>query len=115
MTSSRCCSTWQTPVIDASWSQQAACRQPGVDAELFFPVSESGPALREIAAAKAICARCPVAAACRDWALRSGEVAGIWGGTTPSERRLLRRSRPANPAPARALSPAPGLSGSRSA
>jgi hypothetical protein len=29
---------------------------------------------------------------CLDWALRAGEPAGIWGGTTPDERRLLRRS-----------------------
>jgi WhiB family transcriptional regulator, redox-sensing transcriptional regulator len=102
-------------MIDASWTEQAACREPGVDAELFFPVSESGPALREIAAAKAICARCPVAAACRDWALRSGEVAGIWGGTTPAERRLLRHGRPGARGPARTTSPEPGAYGSRTA
>jgi WhiB family transcriptional regulator, redox-sensing transcriptional regulator len=100
---------------EASWTEQAACREPGVDAELFFPVSESGPALREIAAAKAICARCPVAADCRDWALRSGEVAGIWGGTTPAERRLLRRGRSGDRAAARAASPKAGSYGSRTA
>ena len=102
-------------MIEASWTEQAACREPGVDAELFFPVSESGPALREIAAAKAICARCPVATACRAWALGSGEVAGIWGGTTPAERRLLRSGRSGDAAPARTLSPGPGLHGSRTA
>jgi WhiB family redox-sensing transcriptional regulator len=100
---------------DASWTEQAACREPGVDAELFFPVSESGPALREIAAAKAICSRCPVVGACRDWALRSGEIAGIWGGTTPAERRLLRRGRRSDRAPARSPSPDTGSYGSRTA
>ncbi len=75
------------------WVERAACRQAGTDPELFFPVSESGPAAaRQIAAAKAICARCPVAEQCLDWALLAGESAGIWGGTTPDERRLLRRA-----------------------
>jgi WhiB family redox-sensing transcriptional regulator len=56
-------------------------------------VSEAGVAVREVAAAKAICARCPVAADCLAWALGAGEPAGIWGGTTPEERRLSRRAR----------------------
>jgi WhiB family redox-sensing transcriptional regulator len=86
--------------MDASWAQHAACRQPGTDPELFFPVSESGPAARQIAAAKAVCARCPAAAECRDWALRAGEPAGIWGGTTPEERRALRRARQPRAQPA---------------
>jgi WhiB family redox-sensing transcriptional regulator len=82
--------------MSADWAERAACRDPKVDPELFFPVSESGPAARQVAAAKAICARCPVAAQCRDWALQVGEPAGIWGGMTPDERRQLRlaRSRP---------------------
>jgi len=74
-----------------AWMQQASCGEPGVDPELFFPVGESGPAVRQVAAARAVCARCPVQRECRDWALQAGEPAGIWGGTTPEERRLLRR------------------------
>jgi WhiB family redox-sensing transcriptional regulator len=62
-----------------------------VDPEWFFPVGDTGPALREVAAAKAVCAGCPVARECLDWALRMGEAAGVWGGTTPEERRVLRR------------------------
>jgi WhiB family transcriptional regulator, redox-sensing transcriptional regulator len=79
-------------MTDASWTDDAACREPGVDPELFFPVSESGPAAHQIAVAKAICAHCPVTAQCRAWALRAGEPAGIWGGTTPEERQVLRRA-----------------------
>jgi hypothetical protein len=30
-------------------------------------------------------------AACRDWALASGQEAGIWGGLTEDERRRLLR------------------------
>jgi WhiB family redox-sensing transcriptional regulator len=39
------------------WHSEAACR--GVDPELFFPVGESGPALRQTRRAKAVCRRCP--------------------------------------------------------
>lgn len=86
--------------MSAFWTEYAACREPGIDPELFFPVSESGLAVRQVATAKAVCARCPVAADCRAWALRAAEPSGIWGGTTPEERRLLRRARHREPIPA---------------
>lgn len=74
-----------------SWMEQAACCSPAVDPETFFPISESGVGAGQVAAAKAICARCPAAGDCLAWAVRE-EAAGIWGGTTPEERRLLRRA-----------------------
>lgn len=70
-----------------AWAERGACREPGIDPELFFPVSDSAP---QVAAAKVVCARCPVVARCLDWALRAGEPVGIWGGTTPEERRRAR-------------------------
>jgi WhiB family transcriptional regulator, redox-sensing transcriptional regulator len=102
--------------MDAAWMEDAACREPGVDPELFFPVSESGAAVRQVAAARAVCARCPVQRQCREWALHAGEPAGIWGGTTPEERRLLRGRmlrRPGAGSPV--ITPARGLHGSVSA
>jgi WhiB family redox-sensing transcriptional regulator len=79
------------------WTDLAACRS--ADPELFFPVSTSGPALDQVAEAKQVCASCPVASDCLAWALRAGESAGIWGGTTPDERRYLRlKPLPAAPA-----------------
>lgn len=81
------------------WTEDAACR--GVDPEVFFPIATDGVAGdQEVAAAKAVCARCPVAADCLAWALRAGEAYGVWGGTTPGERRELRRGHP-RPAGAR--------------
>jgi WhiB family redox-sensing transcriptional regulator len=71
-----------------SWIDLAACRD--VDPEIFFPISTTGAALGQIHEAQAICARCPVAADCLDWALRIGQDNGVWGGTTPEERRALR-------------------------
>lgn len=79
------------PVMNSEWPELAACRDPGVDPEIFFPLGEIGPGAGQIAAARAVCARCPVVSQCLDWALRAGEPAGIWGGTTPDERRRLRR------------------------
>ncbi|WP_442942109.1 WhiB family transcriptional regulator [Nonomuraea sp. NBC_00507] len=37
--------------------------------------------------------RDPRSPACLDWALRTGEPDGVWGGTTPAERRRLRAHR----------------------
>jgi WhiB family redox-sensing transcriptional regulator len=81
-----------TIAVTSRWTERAACRDAGVDPELFFPLSDTGPALRQVAAAKAVCARCPVTTECLTWALRAGEAAGIWGGTMAEERRLLRRA-----------------------
>jgi WhiB family redox-sensing transcriptional regulator len=81
-------------ITTESWEEAAACREPGIDPELFFPVSETGLSAGEVTAAKAICGRCLVTAQCLDWALRVGEQDGVWGATTPQERRLLRRDRP---------------------
>lgn len=74
---------------DAEWRDRAACRNS--DPDLFFPVGSTGPALEEIRAAKALCARCPVQDRCLAFALETNQDAGIWGGATEEERRELRR------------------------
>ncbi|MFC5290975.1 WhiB family transcriptional regulator [Actinokineospora guangxiensis] len=71
------------------WRHRAACRDE--DPELFFPVGTSGPALSQVAEAKAVCTRCPVTASCLAWALDSGQDAGVWGGMSEDERRALKR------------------------
>jgi len=70
------------------WRHRAACRD--FDPELFFPVSETGPGARQVAQAKAVCARCPVRAECLDYALDNGLDHGIFGGLTEQERRKVR-------------------------
>lgn len=72
-----------------SWRERAACRE--VDPDLFFPIGTAGLTLVQIDEAKAVCARCPVREWCLQWALDVGQVEGIWGGTTESERRATRR------------------------
>ncbi|MPZ80462.1 MAG: WhiB family transcriptional regulator [Actinophytocola sp.] len=73
----------------SDWRHHAACRDE--DPELFFPVSDIGPGARQVAEAKAVCARCPVRAQCLDYAMTNLLTDGIFGGTTETERRELSR------------------------
>lgn len=90
------------------WTDQAACHGAGVDPEWFFPVGETGPALVDVAAAKRVCAGCAVQPACLDWAVRTGEPIGIWGGATPAERALLRSARRSPPPAGHAMTVSQG-------
>ena len=69
------------------WRHRAACR--GEDPELFFPVGDTGPALRQLAEARSVCRRCPVAGDCLGWALDTGQRHGVWGGLSEHERDQL--------------------------
>jgi WhiB family transcriptional regulator, redox-sensing transcriptional regulator len=71
------------------WRHRAICRDE--DPELFFPVGDSGAAALQLAEAKTVCRRCPVVSDCLDWALATGQDAGVWGGMSETERRALRR------------------------
>lgn len=73
------------------WQYDGACR--GVDPEIFFsPDAERGPRRRaREAAAKALCAVCPVIQQCRNHALTVREPYGTWGGLTINERDQLLR------------------------
>lgn len=75
------------PVMDLwEWQYDGACRQ--VDsAQFFHPEGERGASRRRrVAAAKAICAECPVIQQCREHALRVREPYGVWGGLSEDER-----------------------------
>ncbi len=76
-------------VEHADWRDHAACLD--ADSDLFFPVGTTGPALRQIDEAKAICRRCLVRSPCLAWALDQGAISGVWGGTTEEERRAMRQ------------------------
>ena len=71
------------------WRDAAACLD--ADPDLFFPDDDIRPARAQVKMAKLICRGCPVNATCLNWALASGEEAGIWGGLTEDERRRLLR------------------------
>lgn len=73
----------------AEWWSLAACQS--ADPDVFFPISETGPALGQAARAKAVCTACPVRCNCLRYALAAGPLQGVWGGLTEDERRLLRQ------------------------
>ena len=73
----------------AEWRAQGACLTE--DPELFFPISPGGRSTPQIARAQRICAGCQVRRQCLEFALRTNEMEGIWGGTTPQQRARARR------------------------
>lgn len=66
-----------------------ACKS--VDPEMFFP--EDYEDRKSVFEAKAICQSCPLTSACLVYAIKDSSLEGIWGGTTPKERRNMRRRR----------------------
>jgi WhiB family redox-sensing transcriptional regulator len=71
------------------WHKDAVCDQLPTD--LFFPSGKSEGARTDEERAKEVCSLCPVQAECLEFALVHEERYGIWGGTTPDERRHLKR------------------------
>ncbi|MFF4385566.1 WhiB family transcriptional regulator [Streptomyces sp. NPDC001552] len=66
------------------------CREA---ATLFQPGERIDPSPRDAGHAKGLCNSCPFIAECLEWALDTGELYGVWGGTTAYERRALLRKR----------------------
>ncbi len=75
------------------WQWRAACR--GEDTVLFFPPSRpemKDERLTRERRAKAICAVCPVQVECLEYAIRTREPHGVWGGLSEMERRAMLRA-----------------------
>ena len=58
------------------------------DPDIFFPEDYED---SSVAKAKGICNSCWVKDGCLSFALKTNEKEGIWGGTTPVERRRIKR------------------------
>jgi WhiB family transcriptional regulator, redox-sensing transcriptional regulator len=77
--------------IDWSWATQAECKD--VDVEVFY-----GETHAEHLVALAYCQDCPVSHECLDAAMSTesssnGFRHGVWGGTTPKQRRAIAKRR----------------------
>lgn len=59
-----------------------------VNPDLFFPNTPE-----ELALARALCARCPVAAACVARAVELGVTDGVWGGQLFERGRVVAQKR----------------------
>jgi WhiB family redox-sensing transcriptional regulator len=66
---------------------EAACR--GLDVNVFY-VSDESAQWETLEMAFRICAACPVSDECLEHALKH-EDDGVWAGTTPNQRRGIRR------------------------
>lgn len=64
------------------WTEHAVCVSNPDD---FFPGKNESST-----PAKDVCRRCPVALPCLRYALDNEEPHGIWGATTPDERKRLK-------------------------
>lgn len=72
--------------------EQAACR--GAGPELFFlEEGQSTGNAHRLLQARTICLTCRVRKNCLDFALDNNIGSGIWAGTTPLQRKALRRER----------------------
>ena len=73
--------------LHPAWHAEALCRgtmkQPGY-VQFFIDTGENSRQQR------AICARCPVQEKCRQDAIDHGDKHGVWGGTSPRQRRADR-------------------------
>ena len=74
---------------DTKFFNHGLCRDE--DPEIFFPISAPGTDAYDKAAAiaKAVCMRCSVTDKCLQWAIDGGVDDGIFGATTPEERRMI--------------------------
>jgi WhiB family redox-sensing transcriptional regulator len=77
------------------WGEDAACQ--GVGHHIFFPDTKKGDCKGKLVAlyaeAKTYCERCPVTSECLEsqlkWEVDTFQHDGMWGGLTPTERRVL--------------------------
>lgn len=71
-----------------AWMDDALCREPRYTSLSFFPaLGEDG------SEAKAVCGRCLVREECLEYALAGRIAEGVWGGTSPAERKAITRDR----------------------
>jgi WhiB family redox-sensing transcriptional regulator len=78
----------QIGTVPGDWRTLAACR--GLDPDLFFPERGDAFTARN---AQAVCAACPVAEQCLEFAIEVGETEGIWGGLSGRQLRQERQRR----------------------
>jgi len=77
--------TLEEQLLRPQWHQWAACR--GVGADAYVPAVGGHYSRHQ----RELCASCPVRPECLEVALADRELVGLWGGTTPAERKVLRR------------------------
>jgi len=75
---------------DTTFMKRGACRTDKAPTWMFFPGRGDQ---KLVDAAKAVCATCPVTQECFEYAERTSQRSGIWGGMSERERRNLRSTK----------------------
>jgi WhiB family redox-sensing transcriptional regulator len=75
----------------ASWREIGSCRDS--DPNLFYPLGRGPTARQQVEEAKEYCRICPSREPCLAFALDTRQELGVWGGTSPDERRVVLRAR----------------------
>ena len=70
-----------------TWRDAGLCRDK--DPNLFYPLGKGRVPAAQAEVAKAFCGVCPSREQCLAFALATDQRLGVWGGTTPEERRQL--------------------------
>lgn len=68
--------------------------------DLYFPEAGDGRSQALARQAKQLCVSCRVRGLCLEYALDANEEHGVWGGASPVERKLMRRTRKGDHGPA---------------
>jgi WhiB family redox-sensing transcriptional regulator len=74
---------------DTNWRTNAACQY--VDTDLHFPIANTPGWRKQTQEAKQVCGGCPVREVCLEWALKTGQTAGVWGGKSARQRKEMHR------------------------
>ena len=73
-----------------NWLEEAACR--GTEPGLFFPDgTTTQDSIDRIVRAKSVCNECACKTYCLEYAIKTNQDSGIWGGKSEVERRQIRR------------------------
>ena len=72
--------------MDTAWMANGSCREE--PPSTFFPSDGTG-----VIIAQRICADCPTAARCLEYALANRIEHGVWGGASERQRRRLLKKR----------------------
>lgn len=70
--------------MTVDWMARAKCRDR--DDIVFFP-GDGDNAFK----ARRFCSDCPVRMKCLEYALRHNLKDGVWGGTSPNQRKVIRK------------------------
>lgn len=73
--------------LDAA-GEPVLCKQ---DPDLWFPEGQGAAVYASLKEAKAACMPCPLRDQCLTFALVADKNEGVWGGTTPIERKNIRK------------------------